>query len=84
MKLMFNCREMARLASEELDHPLGFWVKMRMFMHLLMCKDCRTYHDQILCVDKFIDSYYADKSDVKLSLSPEAKARMAAALLKGE
>lgn len=71
---------MARLASEELDRPLGFWVRVRMFIHLLLCKECRTYHDQIQRVDEFIDSYYNRKAETAITLSEEAKARMIAAL----
>lgn len=80
MKMLFTCRQMARLASEELDRPLSFQVKVRMFIHLLLCRDCRTYHDQIKRVDQFIESYYSTRKEPEMSLSEEAKARMIAAL----
>lgn len=80
MKMLFTCREMARLASEELDHPLSIWVRFRMFIHLLLCKECKTYHDQIKRVDEFIENYYNAKTEVNVTLSDDAKARMIAAL----
>lgn len=80
MKMLFTCRQMAKLASEELDRPLSVWIRIRMFIHLLLCKDCRTYHDQIKRVDEFIDSYYGKRKEVEVTLSEEAKARMLAAL----
>lgn len=80
MKMLFTCREMARLASEELDRPLPLLVRFRMFIHLLLCKECKTYHDQIQRVDEFIDNYYKRKPEVEMTLSSEAKARMLAAM----
>src|SRR5216684_5216658 len=42
-----TCRQVARLQSEALDHPLSFRRRLGLGVHLLLCKWCRRYGKQI-------------------------------------
>ncbi len=78
MKLMYNCREMADLLSEELDHDLPLSTRLKMGMHILMCKKCRTYRDQVHTVESFLANHFAslERDSEMVSLSPEARTRI--------
>ena len=39
--MMPSCRDTTRLASESLDHPLTWWQRMQVAMHMMMCGPCR-------------------------------------------
>lgn len=73
MKMMYNCREMVDFVSMELDRKLPLFVRMRMAMHLSMCKNCRNYRDQISHVEKLIETYYSEETFEMLTLSDEIK-----------
>jgi hypothetical protein len=45
--MMINCKEASRLISEEMDHGLSFSGKLKLRFHLLMCRLCRRYQEQI-------------------------------------
>jgi predicted anti-sigma-YlaC factor YlaD len=47
MKLRLNCREVARLLSQRLDGNVTPADGMRMRMHLLACRNCRTAGEQM-------------------------------------
>ena len=42
-----RCREAVRLQSEQMDHPLEWWQRLGLKIHLLLCKWCRRYGRQI-------------------------------------
>lgn len=42
-----NCREATRLQSDALDHPLGQGQRIGLRIHLVLCKWCRRYGQQI-------------------------------------
>jgi len=42
-----DCREAARAQSEALDHPLPPAKRLGLWLHLLLCKWCRRYGNQI-------------------------------------
>ncbi len=42
---MLKCKEVSHIVAEDLD--LGFWGRLQLKMHLLMCVHCRRYTDQI-------------------------------------
>ena len=44
---MLNCRELARLvASGELEDA-GWWQRLSVRLHLLMCRFCKRYESQV-------------------------------------
>lgn len=42
-----TCREAARLQSEGLDRPLGLRQRIGLKIHLVLCRWCRRYGEQI-------------------------------------
>jgi len=47
MKLMFDCREMARLISDRHEQTLEPSARARFRLHLVMCRNCRTVEEQM-------------------------------------
>jgi hypothetical protein len=72
-----NCREASRAQSEALDHPLPLMKRIGLRLHLLMCKWCRRYGQQI----RFLRTAAHEHSDelteaAPQKLSSEARERM--------
>ena len=42
-----NCKEAVRLQSLALDQPLPFFPRLGLQIHVLLCKWCRRYQQQI-------------------------------------
>lgn len=40
---MLMCRDLARIASDYIDNELGTAQKLSVKMHLMMCRDCRSF-----------------------------------------
>jgi len=78
MKLMYNCREMVDLVSEELDHDLTLFTRLKMAMHFMLCKKCRIYQEQVHCVDLFLANHFVslERDSEMVSLSDEARDRI--------
>ena len=49
---MLSCKEVTYLLSEAQDRPLGVTERMRLEMHLMMCKGCRNFRDQVDFIGK--------------------------------
>lgn len=47
VKLMLDCREVARLISERQDRPLAPAERAQFRLHLVMCRSCRTVDEQM-------------------------------------
>ena len=47
MKLMFDCREMARLISDRHEQALEPGERARFRLHLVMCRNCRNVDEQM-------------------------------------
>lgn len=45
--LLPNCREMSRLTSRRLDHPLTLFQRVGAGLHLLFCRLCRRYRKHL-------------------------------------
>lgn len=44
---MLNCREVTRLCSEERERKLTIREKLSLKMHLMMCKGCANFRQQM-------------------------------------
>lgn len=83
-RLMLTCQDMSRLLSDAMDRTLPLHVQVRMRMHLLICKLCRRYKQQLALIRDVLRIGGTTLSDrdhsEQPSLSPEAKARIQRAL----
>jgi predicted anti-sigma-YlaC factor YlaD len=53
--VMPSCREMTRLTSQKLDGaPIPFGLRVRMALHLTLCRWCRAYRTQLLFLHRVL------------------------------
>lgn len=45
--MMLNCRETAELLSQGQDRPLKAGENLRLRLHLLLCRGCRSFNRQL-------------------------------------
>ena len=57
MKIILNCKEAARIVSEGLDSKLPFTKKITLRFHLIMCKGCTLYQNQITALRALLHDY---------------------------
>ena len=67
---MLSCQEATRLMSEKLDRKLALVEVMNLRFHLMMCKGCRHFDDQMLCLRQLTRAY-AKGHGAAASLPPE-------------
>ncbi len=82
--MMLRCREISKLVSEAMERKLSFceWLELR--MHLALCGWCNGFAKQVRLLhaaarrhgQQFADNQVAGE----IKLSPEARARIRAAL----
>ncbi len=82
--MMPNCKEMAFLLSEGLDHRLPLIKRLLLKIHLMMCKACKNYKRQMFALRilsrvyfKSLERFSKTPSD---SLSEISKKKMKARL----
>ncbi|MEQ6290262.1 zf-HC2 domain-containing protein [Vogesella sp. GCM10023246] len=44
---MMNCRQASRLISTAMDRPLSRAEQLQLSMHLLLCRNCRHFRQQM-------------------------------------
>jgi len=72
-----NCREAVRLQSEAMDHSLTFTQRVGLRIHLLLCKWCRRYGNQIRFLRAASRQVPEKPSDpASAGMSPEARDRI--------
>lgn len=72
---MFNCKKVTRMVSDSLDHKLPLYQRFGIRIHLMMCKFCSRYKDQLLLMRKIIGPKMMDKKETDLSIKLSSKAR---------
>jgi len=65
---MFNCKKVTYLVSESLDRKLSLYQRMGMRIHLMMCKFCSRYQEQLLFLRKTARLYSESSEDSDLSI----------------
>jgi hypothetical protein len=50
MNLMYSCKRVAELLSQNLDEPLGPIDRLRLRMHLSMCSNCSNVERQLIAM----------------------------------
>jgi len=75
---MFNCKKVTQLLSESLDRNLPLYQRMGMRIHLMMCKFCSRYKEQLLFLRKTARLYSesSEDSDLSVQLSSEVGKRI--------
>ena len=73
---MLPCKEVSEKLSAHMDTPLPFtdWLKVR--THLFLCKYCLRFYRQLQLMRKYCKNNEIPKTDSKIALSSQAKARM--------
>jgi len=75
--MIISCKKAAKLVSAAIDHELTLYEKIRLRLHLLMCRFCRRYADQIDLLHQVSRSIGDSPLNTSAAgLSPEAKERI--------
>ena len=69
--MYLSCKQASRLLSEQLDHPLSLWQRIRLKIHLAACTNCLFFGRQIRALKHLIglhtDSENLSPTDATLS-----------------
>jgi hypothetical protein len=75
--LLLNCRDASRAQSEALDHALPRATRIGLGLHLLICKWCRRYGQQIRFLRRTACEHHEELTEAaSQQLSPEARKRI--------
>jgi hypothetical protein len=66
---MFNCKDVSKKVSKSMDHTLPLHERMMIALHLMMCKYCRRFKDQLLLLRKAVRFENLPGHDVDESVS---------------
>lgn len=79
---MFNCCEVSRMVSESLDRRLPLRQRMGLRVHLLMCRFCARFKNQLLIMRDAIRLHESRGEDPvsSVALSQETRNRIKEAL----
>jgi hypothetical protein len=72
---MFNCNEVSQKVSESMDRVLPFHQQIMIRFHLLMCKYCARFRDQLLLIRKAIRTEEDPDEDLRPSESSFSESR---------
>jgi len=73
---IFNCRHVARLVSESMDHKLSPGRRLGVRFHLLMCRHCARYKKQLHFIRRLISDQSSKLNDPSLTMDESAKKRL--------
>jgi len=75
---MFSCKDVSQKISQSMDGQLPFHHHMAIRMHLLMCRYCARFYNQLHLMRKMGRHTDTDLThcDLPAKLSPEAKERI--------
>ncbi len=77
---MLSCKDINHLASDHIDQNLPFFTKLKVRLHLFLCKDCRNFIKQFqLSVDAIKQ---AKPTPVEVNLDDNAIERQVQTLIK--
>lgn len=81
---MFNCKKVTYLVSESLDRKLVLHQRMGMRIHLMMCKFCSRYKDQLLFLRKTARLYSesSEEPDPSIQLSSDVGKRIKESMIR--
>lgn len=59
---MLTCQRATKLLSEQLDRPLSFGERTSLKLHLLMCRGCSNFGEQMSTIRRLTREYSAQQS----------------------
>ena len=75
---MFNCKEVSLKVSESLDRKLPLHKRMMIRIHMMMCRYCARFHQQMILIRQI--ARYAkpleSTTEESVKLSEDARARL--------
>lgn len=75
---MLNCKETSHLISQSLDRELGFKERLALKMHLLMCKYCKRFSQQLSSLNVMIKQRTTHvENDSNIVMSTNLKKKIA-------
>jgi len=63
MSILLSCKKASHLLSEAQDRPLNLGERLRLDMHLAICKGCRNYRQQMAFIRRACQGYAQQTSD---------------------
>ncbi len=82
IKMTPPCNQIVQLVSEGMDHPLPLGTKLKVRLHVLICKWCERYKQQLIFIRSAM-RHSPDKlmgQEQSAGLSAEARERLKQAL----
>jgi len=61
-KLMLSCVQATFLVTKEMSGTITFWEKIKMQLHLMVCKYCRLFKKQSRFIDDNVEQLHQDSS----------------------
>ena len=79
---MLNCKEVSEKVSESMDRTLPLHYRLQVKMHLLLCKYCNRFKNQLLMIRGAarVEDVAEDDADLSQCLSEEACQRIKQAI----
>jgi len=78
---MLNCKQTSQLVSQSLDRRLSLRERIAVRLHLLICKYCKRFSQQLLAIRIGLQRMTKSmEEDTHLNMPSETKARSAKAL----
>jgi hypothetical protein len=77
---MLHCKEVSEKVSAHMDTPLPFGERLKVHIHLLMCKYCMRFYRQLRLIRQYCKMDELPKTDSDSTLSSHTKERMKAVL----
>jgi predicted anti-sigma-YlaC factor YlaD len=74
MSLKPTCREVHRLTSEGLDRELSLIERTRVRVHLMACRACRNFTDQMMLIRQSMKQF-VPMADASPQSSPDADSK---------
>lgn len=74
---MLDCKKNSQLLSQSLDRPLTLRERFRLKSHLILCRYCRRFGQQLKSISVALKSAArAVENDDKIKMPPETKKRL--------
>ncbi len=63
---LFNCKEVSHLVSESMDHKISVSKRMGVRFHLMMCKHCARFENQLTMIRSLLKNRSTDSTSLKM------------------